>query len=97
VLGQDRDVVGAIAQRGNGDAQHVQPEEQILAEQAVLYELREILSGRRDAPHVDGQRGLGPDRPHLARLQHAQELPLQRQRQIADLVEEDRPALRLDE
>ncbi len=38
------------------------------------------------------------DRPHLALLQHAQQLHLQRQRHVADLVEEQRAAVgRLEE
>ena len=35
------------------------------------------------------------DRPHLALLQHAQQLHLQRRRRVADLVEEHRAAVRL--
>ena len=37
------------------------------------------------------------ERPDLALLQHAQQLGLQRERQLADLVEEDGAAVGLDE
>ena len=63
----------------------------------LLDQLGEILVRGGDAPDVDGAARLAADRPDLARLQHAQELALQRQRQIADLVEEDRPAVGLHE
>ena len=49
---------------------------------------------RRDDAHVDRNRLRRADRPHLAFLQHAQELDLQRQRHVADLVEQKRAAVR---
>ena len=45
--------------------------------------------GGRDDPHVDLHRLRRADRPHLLLLQHAQQLDLQRQRHVADLVEEN--------
>ena len=45
--------------------------------------------------HVDRDLGLGADRAHLALLQRAQQLGLQRERHLADLVEEQRAAVRL--
>ncbi len=49
---------------------------------------------RRDHAHVDGNRLRRAHRPDLGLLKHAQELHLQRHRHVADLVEEDRPAVR---
>ena len=50
------------------------------------------MRGRDDA-HVD-RNGLGRAHgPHFAFLQHAQELDLQRQRHVADLVEQERAAV----
>ena len=48
---------------------------------------------RRDHAHVDRDRLRRADRPHLALLQHAQELDLQRHRHVADLVQEQRAAV----
>ena len=55
----------------------------------------EIAVGRRDDAHVDLD-GLGrADAADLALLQHAQELHLHLRADLADLVEEQRPALGL--
>ena len=64
---------------------------------AALHELDEILVGRRDESHVDPDRPLRANRIDLALLQRAQELHLQFERQLADLVEEQRAAVRLQE
>ena len=48
---------------------------------------------RRDHAHVDRDRLRRADGPHFAFLQHAQQLDLQGERHVADLVEEDRPAV----
>ena len=54
------------------------------------------MRGRDDA-HVDLDRAVLTDGPHLALLQHAQELGLDRRRQLADLVEQDGAAVGLAE
>jgi len=48
----------------------------------------------RDHAHVDAHRLRGADGEHLALLQRAQQLRLQIGRQVADLVEEQRAAIR---
>ena len=54
--------------------------------------------GRAEQAHVDRQLGDRADRPHRALLDRAQQLRLHRQRQVADLVEEQRAAVgRLEE
>jgi len=50
------------------------------------------VGGRHDA-RVHGDRLVGPDALDLVRLQHAQQLHLAGQRQLADLVEEDGPGV----
>ena len=50
--------------------------------------------GRRDDAHVDFDGAARADRPHLAFLQHAQQLDLQRRRHLADFVEEHRAGVR---
>jgi hypothetical protein len=49
--------------------------------------------GRRDHPYIDTPRDILADTFVLALLQHAQQLRLQFERQIADLVEEERPPM----
>ena len=50
---------------------------------------------RRDDAHVDRAQRVAADAPHLAALEHAQQLGLQRGRRVADLVEQQRAAVRL--
>ena len=54
----------------------------------------EIDVRRGDDANVDGAGRVRADPAHLALLQHAQELRLERQRHVADLVEEDRAVVR---
>ena len=49
--------------------------------------------GRRQHPHVDGNALARTEAHHLALLQHAQQLHLNRHRQIADFVEEQGAAI----
>ena len=84
-------------QRRHEDREDVEAVEQILAEQAVLTRCRRsrcvaeislmsTLTGRARADRID-----------LAVLHGAQQLDLHVERQVADLVEEQRAAMRLDE
>ena len=53
--------------------------------------------GGRDQPDVDLDRRARADRIDLAVLHRAQQLDLHFRRQVADLVEEQRPGMGLDE
>ena len=86
---------GALAQRRHDDADDVEAEAQVGAEPAGRDFLVEPAVGRRDDPHVDAARHVLADAPDLAVLQHAQQLGLRARRQLADLVEEQRAAVRL--
>ena len=55
--------------------------------------LLEVAVGRRDDADVDLDRLAAADALELALLQHAQQLDLHLQRQVADLVEEQRAAV----
>ena len=55
--------------------------------------LGQVAVGRRDQPDVHLDRLVGPDPDDLARLQHAEQLDLGRERDVADLVEEQRAAV----
>ena len=93
MLDQQRDVLAPFAQRRHLDRDDVEPVEQVLEELAVGDQLPQIAIGRGDHAHVDLLRALGAERLELAILQHAQQLRLHRQRDGADLVEEDRAAV----
>jgi hypothetical protein len=75
------------------DAHHVQAVVEVLPEGLGLHDRLEVLVRRRDDAHVDPDRLRASDALDLALLQDAQDLGLGRQRHVADLVEEDRPAV----
>ena len=93
VTGQQRDVLAALAQRRHRDLDRVQPEEEVLPE-AARRDLRvEVGVGGRDDAHVGAPRARAADALELAGLEHAQQLGLQVQRDVGDLVEEQRAAV----
>src|SRR4029450_12243945 len=88
------DVATAIAKWRDGQRDHVQPVEEIFAEVSGLSELAQIAVRRRDQPHVDVtilRRAKSADFPLL---QYAQQASLCFERQLADLVQEERSAMR---
>ena len=91
---QHRDVGAALAQRRDGDREHRQPEVQVLAELARGDTRLELSIRRRHDAGVDVQRAGAADPLELLRFERAQDLGLQPERQIADLVEEQRAAVR---
>ena len=95
ILGQRRDVPGALAERGQVDREDVKPIEEILPERAGRRLGLEVGVRRRDHAHVHAPRGRLADAPQLAFLDHAQQPELHRRRHLADLVQEDRAAVRL--
>ena len=78
---------------GRADRKDVEPIEEIGPESPALHRGVEIPVGRRDDPHVHLDRGGPADPLELALLQHPEQLDLEIERQIADLVEEDGPAV----
>src|SRR5262249_48056772 len=93
VLDQERDVAGPLVQRRQPDAEHTQPEVQVLAEAAALDLDGEVAVGGGDDPHVDPHRAGRTDRADLTLLQGAQEVYLDRRAGLRDLVEEERAAV----
>ena len=79
---------------GMRDRDHVQAVEEVLAEAARRDLGGEVLVRGRDHAHVDLHDPIAADGPHLAILQHAQELHLERRAHLGDLVEEDGAAVR---
>ena len=76
----------------------VEPEVEIVAERSRGHHLGEVAVGGGDDADVDARRLGRPDAPDLVLLEDAEQLDLGGQRQVADLVEEDRAAVgRLEE
>ena len=104
VLRQQRDVLLALAQGRQRHRDDVQAVVEVLAELPLLHHLAQVDVGRGDDPHVHLD-VLDAAKPHeLAFLDHAQQLGLRLERDVADLVEEDaalvgeleQPLLRVD-
>ncbi len=94
MLDQERDVVGALAQRRHGHRHHRQPVEQVQPEAAAVHLGAQIAVRRRHHAHVDRDLGAAAEPAQPPPLEHAQERRLHRRLQLADLVEEHRPAVR---
>jgi hypothetical protein len=95
VVGQPGDVLAALAHRRQLDVDHAQAEVQIFAEAAAVDLLAQVAVGRGQDPDVDLDRAIAADPLDLALLEHPQQLRLERDVELADLVEEDRAALGL--
>ncbi len=95
MLGEQRDVVAAFAQRRQVQAHDIEAVQQVGAEFAAFGFRVEVLVGRGDHAHVDADQLAAADAVELAVGEHAQQARLQRQRHVADLVEEQRAAIGL--
>ena len=91
VVGEKRDFLAALAERGHRDANDVQSVEKVFAELVGHYRPLEVLVGRRDHPHVDLDVRPGADTRELPVLEDVKELALEGRVEVADLVEEDGP------
>src|SRR5213594_4982781 len=92
--GEERDVLAPLGERRDADRQHLQSVEEVLAEAALGDRVLEVEVGRRDDAHVRALRLRAAERVVLLRLQEMEELRLRGMRELADLVEEERAALR---
>ncbi len=79
---------------GTRSTEHVEAEEQVLAEGAGRHHRAQVAVGGGDHPHVDLHRHGAAQPVERLLLQRPQHLGLERQRQLADLVEEQRAAVR---
>ncbi len=85
----------ARAQRGERDLDDGEPVVEVLAEGALVDAAGEVAVGGGDEAHVDGAGRGGADAADGARLDGAEQLGLERERHLADLVEEERAAVGL--
>ena len=77
----------------DGDAHDLEAIAQVGAEAPGVDLVGEDAVGGRDEPHVDAAGVALADAPHLAVLDHAQQLGLRARRQLPHLVEEQRAAV----
>src|SRR5712691_4955112 len=89
MVGEEKDVGPPLAQRRQEDAEHVEPVVQVLPEGALLHRGFQVLVGSGDQPDVDLDRLHAAQPLELALLQHAQQLDLGREADLADFVEEE--------
>ena len=94
MAGQQRDVFRALAKRGDRQGHDIQAIEQVSAELTASHARFQILIGGGDEPDIYLFGARAAHRPHLAFLQHAQELRLQGGRKIGDFVQEDAAPVR---
>ncbi len=73
---------------------NVQSVEEVLAERSLFDELFQVPIRRGKDAYVDLHGNVRADRQDLFLLDRTQQLHLQMERQVADLVEEDRSAAR---
>ena len=92
-LHQERDVLGALAERRELDREDAEAVVEVLAERLLADGLEQVAVGRGDDPDVDLARRRAADPVELALLQDAQQLGLGLGGELADLVEEDRAAV----
>ena len=95
VVREHENVAAADAERRHLDVDDVESVVEVLAETARGHVGGEVAVRRGDEAHVDLDRLVAPHALERALLQHAQELHLRRHRDFADLVEEQRSAVRL--
>src|SRR5262249_16436429 len=95
VPGEEPDVAAPLAQRRQLEARDGQAEEGVLADPAGLNLAVGIAGRRGDDPPVDLAPAVAPEALPLRALGGAQELRLERGVELADLVDEERPAVGL--
>ena len=88
-------LVGAIPQGGHADVHHAEAIVEILAEFAPLDEGPQLPVGRRHDPDVDSDFLVAAQPREGPVLEHVEQLGLERQRHLADLVQEDGAAVGL--
>src|SRR5581483_516255 len=92
-VSQSIEVLLARAQRRKRDGKDVEPEKEIFTKPSALHLLGEVAVGRTDDPHICLQRDRATDPLESLLLEDAQNFRLHVERELADLVEEDRAAV----
>ena len=96
MVNECRNVFPAFLQRRHVDREHVEAVEQVFAERTGFHLARQVTVGRGDDAHVHLGRAARTHSVHFAFLQGTEQFHLCVQRQLADLIEEQRAAIGLD-
>src|SRR5262245_30611682 len=92
---EQRDVLASFTERRQVELHHLQAVKEVLAEGAATDARSQIDVGRGDQTKVGPHESRAAEPPELALLEHAQQLGLRVERQVADLVEKERGAVGL--
>ena len=95
VAEQGQDVLTPLAQGAQADRHHGQAIVEVFAKATGGHLAAQVTVGGGDHPHVQVQRTPTTHSLHLAFLQHAQQLGLQRQGHLGDFIQQQGAALGL--
>src|SRR3990172_727463 len=88
-----QDVLASLTQRRDEQREHPQAVVEILAELQPGDAGSQVLVGRTEDAHIHGEGARVADAADLATLEDTKELRLQRERHLADFIEEQRTAV----
>src|SRR5258706_5442245 len=87
---QPRDVVPALAQGRQGERKNIESIIQVISESTLSHHLGQVAIRGGDETNVHANRPRAPQSLEFLLLEHAQQLWLQLQRNVADFVEKQR-------
>src|SRR5260370_6949819 len=93
VADQERDVFGALAERGDLDGENVQAVIEVAAEGALCYAFRKIGVGCGDDADVHALGAIAAEPFEFLLLKHAKKFRLKFEGKVAHFVDEERAAL----
>jgi len=93
LLHERGNVLGAFSKRWQVDLNDAHTVVEVFTKCAVVDHLAEVAIRRGDDTHVDGDHARATDALHLPRFEHAQELGLKADVELADLIQEQRAAI----
>src|SRR6266508_3482467 len=94
MLDQERDVFPSVPQGRQMKRNHIDPVVQILPERLAADQIFQDLISGGDDPYVHFDRLRAADSDELSFLQKPEHFGLRRGAEIADFIEEERPAVR---
>ena len=91
MLSQQRDVLHALGQWGQAQADHVQAVEQVIPKEPLGHARLQVLMRGRNHPHAALHRLVAPHAVEVAFGQHPQQPRLHLGRHVADLIQKESP------
>lgn len=90
MLGEKRDILDTVPERGNVDGDNRQPVVEVFSELSFLHEFLEVPVGGGDNLGVDGNGRLFAKREEGLLFKESEKFGLEVERHLPDLVEESR-------